>query len=672
VGHGSEDPHFKHVPGIFEEEYESFLAVPILHSSTKLGVIVLEDKRADYYTDRDIRALSAIASQLATFLEHAKILIELRSGRDKEEPAEEEGGRGSGRQRLSKSYYTGKATSAGICLGSAVVVSGNAGNDLMLHIAGEEYDESLQAFEKALEMTKSQLEEMQAHLEERLSEAGSLIFGSHLLMLSDEEFSGSMRALINQGMKPSEAISKVVGEYVELFQGSANVNVREKIHDVEDLGHRLLRNLSGKTARDGDYSNQVVVADNLLPSELVKLAAQNVEGFVIRDTGLTSHISILSRSLEIPTVLLTEDEFFNHIDDAFLIVDAFQGSIIVRPEEEVIRRYERLQKEMQAVSDESAGEVSAEEASDTCLSGDGREVQLLANINLLSDLGTARKAGTKGVGLYRSEYLFLVRNDFPPEEEQYLIYQRLMKQMDPVYFRTMDIGGDKYLSAANIQNEDNPFMGLRAIRYAIKHPQKFKPQLRALLRAGHDSSLRILFPLIAGTEDFAAAREMALEAISELEEEGIAHNANPLFGAMIELPSAAVLSGRIAEQADFLSIGTNDLVQYVLGVDRTNNQVTHLYSPYHPAVLQTLKQIADAAAEHNCPVSVCGDSAAERGMLTFFLGIGINIFSVDPRLIPRVRSFIADIDTSQAQQIAASMLAAGNTEDARACIPAAD
>jgi phosphotransferase system enzyme I (PtsP) len=668
VGRGSEDPHFKHVPGIFEEKYESFLAVPIIHSSTKLGVIVMEDERADYYTDRDIRALTAIASQLATFLEHANMLIELRQTQARHGEAEEEAG-ATGRGSLSKSYYTGKATSGGICQGWAVVVSGNAGNDLIMHIAGEEYEESMEGFERAIELTKRQLEEMQSHMEERLSEAGSLIFGSHLLMLSDEEFSGSMREHIRAGMKPSEAIGRVVNDYVHLFQKSDNVNIREKIHDVEDLGHRLLRNLSGRASKDGDYSGQIVVADNLLPSELVKLAAQNVEGFIIRGTGLTSHISILSRSLNIPTVLLSEDEFFEHIDDTYLIVDAFQGSIIIEPEQEVIERYRNLQEEMSSVTGEEAEEPAGGELSNRCTTADGEVMELLANINLLSDLESARKAGTKGVGLYRSEYLFLVRNDFPPEEEQYLIYRRLMEQMEPVFFRTMDIGGDKFLSVANIKAEENPFMGLRAIRYALEKPEAFKPQLRALLRAGSTSELRILFPLIAGLDDFICAREMTMEAVRELREEGIEHNGDPLFGAMIELPSAAMLSEELAGQADFLSIGTNDLVQYVLGVDRTNNQVTHLYSPYHPAVLKTLKQIVDAARQHDTPVSVCGDSAGDPGMLTFFLGIGIRSFSVDPRLLPQVRSHIEAIELYTAQEAAQRMLAAQNPEEAKACIP---
>jgi phosphotransferase system enzyme I (PtsP) len=242
--------------------------------------------------------------------------------------------------------------------------------------------------------------------------------------------------------------------------------------------------------------------------------------------------------------------------------------------------------------------------------------------------------------------------------------------MEPVYFRTMDIGGDKFLSVANIKREENPFMGLRAIRYALKHPEVFKPQLRALLRAGSKSSLRILFPLVAGTDDFAQAREQSLEALRELAEEGIEYNDQPLFGAMIELPSAALLSREIAAKADFISIGTNDLVQYVLGVDRTNNQVTDLYSPYHPAVLKTIREIAEAGREQECPVSVCGDSAGDPGMLTFFIGVGIRTFSVDPRLIPQVRSYISAIDTQEARQIAERMLTAGSVEAVRACVPA--
>jgi phosphotransferase system, enzyme I, PtsP len=653
VPRGSEDPNFKYVQGIFEEKYESFLAVPILQSSKKLGVIVLEDSRPDYYNKRDIRALSAIASQLATFLEHARMLIELRNTTKRKEKSQDQ-------SDTTQRFFRGRPTSSGITMGQAVLVSGSADDNLLMHVGNETYRSGETAFDEALKSTTDQLKEIQSHLDERLSEAGSLIFGSHLLMLSDEEFSGSMRTRIKNGSSAAEAIVEVVNEYVKLFLNTANANTQDKIHDVKDLGHRLLKNLAGDNVEDGDYSGQIVVARNLLPSEIVKLAAQHTEGFVVYGAGETSHISILARSLEVPTVLLTENEFYRSVDGKFLILDAYQGTLIIEPESELIDRYVALEEEMSA---QNKHQEQVENPTTICSSLDGSEIVLLANVNLLSDTKSARKAGTSGVGLYRSEYLFLVRNDFPPEEEQLLIYKKLITEMDPIYFRTLDIGGDKMLSAANIGREENPFMGLRAIRYSFKNVGVLKAQLRALLRAGAHIDLNIMFPLISGLDDFLKAKEIARTAKQELSREKLIYNAQPRFGAMIELPSAVSMVRDIAREADFLSIGSNDLVQYILGVDRTNENVADLYSVYHPAVLRAFKQIAYAGQEEDCLISVCGDAVSDPAMLTFFIGIGIRSYSVDPRMIYKVRGHISALNISEAADHAVKMLSFSTNQE---------
>ncbi len=656
VPKGSEDPNFKYVPGILEEKYESFLAVPILHTSKKLGVIILEDSRADYYSQRDIRALSTIASQLANFLENAKMLMELRKADGHTEKSEEKPKKGQGKR---KSYYNGKASSPGIAMGRTVTIS-DADEALFMQLNSNLYYKDIDSFETSVEKTKRQLEEIQAHMDEKLSEAGSLIFGSHLLMLSDTDFTGSMRSLINKGLSAPEAVVEVVNDYVKLFLQNENVYVQEKIHDVKDLGHRLLMNLSGESMEDGDYTGQIVIAKNLLPSELVKLSAQNVEGFVIYGSGVTSHVSILARSLNVPSVLLTEENLFVGDPGTFLILDGYQGAVILDPEEEVIEKYANLQEEMETRN--SATEESAQPEI-TCVTSDGSRVELLSNINLLSDVRSARKAGTGGVGLYRSEYLFLVRNDFVSEEEQQIIYRRILSEMEPVFFRTMDIGGDKKVSASMDLEEENPVMGLRASRYALKHPDIFRTQIRALLQAGVGRKLNILFPLIYGVEEFFKVKHFITQVMEELKKEGLPYNGSPKYGAMIELPSAAVTAGVIARHADFISIGTNDLVQYLLGVDRANESVEDIYNIYHPSVLRTLENIAKAAQSEKCPLSVCGDSAGDETMLMFYIGIGIRSFSVDSRMLNTVRSFISTIDTKKAEEKARRMLRAETADD---------
>ena len=647
VPKGSEDPNFKYVQGVFEEKYESFLAVPILHSAEKLGVIILEDSKPDYYTTHDIRALTTIASQLANFLENAKILMELRQEKD----ADNDNGTVEGGEPAR--FYQGKPVYEGVAIGSAVAISDTDVSALM-QPDGTVYSNEIASFEQALDLSKRQLEDIQAHMDEKLSEAGSLIFGSHLLMLSDESFAGSMRTYIKEGRSPEEAVIRVVNDYIRLFIQSENTAVQEKIHDVRDLGHRILKNLAGEAQVDGDYTGQIVVAKNLLPSELVKLGAQNVEGFVIYGSGITSHASILARSLEIPTVLVSDEEFFTRKNGERLVIDAYQGSVIAEPEEEVIDKYLRLKEEMKERRESAA---ARQDDGIECKTADGTPVELLTNINLLSDIRSAQRKGIGGVGLYRSEYLFLVRSDYVSEEEQLQIYRTILTEMDPVYFRTMDIGGDKVLPRPEGRVEHNPFMGMRGIRYALKNRNFFTSQLRALLQAGAKKPLFIMYPLVNGGEDFLEAKTLTEEVIEELKNDGLDCNVSPKYGAMIELPSAAATAGVLAEQADFLSIGTNDLVQYMLGVDRTNENVADRYSVYHPSILQTIAYIARAAEMAGCHLSVCGDSAGDEKMLRFYLGLGIRSISVDPRMIDSVRTAIRSIKREELEKEAETLLA---------------
>ncbi len=635
VPRGSEDPNFKYVEGIFEETYESFLAVPILHSQHRLGVLILEDSRPDYYNDRDKRALATIASQLATFLENAKLLLEIRKKGTAPAKVEES------LERLDqnlKEFYRGEAASPGIAIGNAVLVSGK-GSKLLMRVEPGLYKTGLDDFESSLEKTTLQLESLQQHMEDALSEVGSLIFGSHLLMLSDEEFSGSMRKLIKGGKEPAKAIEQVVNDYVTLLINSNNINIQEKVHDVKDLGHRLLKNLLNQDSDDGDYTGQIVVAKNLLPSELVKLGVQNTEGFVLYGTGMTSHISILARSLEVPVIFLSEESFFQEVENRYLIIDAFQGTVIIDPADEVEEHYFDLITHQQDQKEKQ----DREEPFTPLPLPDGTTLELLANINILSDIHAAKRYGATGVGLYRSEFLFLIRNDFPTEEEQRFIYEKLLGQTGQVTFRTFDLGGDKTLRTLSSKNENNPFLGLRSLRYSMKYRDHFITQIRAILRACTGKSARILFPLVAGVDDFLEAKAVVLQAREDLDKEKLPQSENIEIGAMIELPSAALLTEEIGKEADFLSIGTNDLVQYILGVDRTNEAVTHLFDHHHPGVKKMILQIAEGAKRANCPISVCGNSAADPEMLRFFIDAGIRSFSVDPRSFNKVKMVLQEI-----------------------------
>ncbi len=644
IARGAMDPAYKHVPGMLEEKYESILAVPIVYHNNELGVIVLEDSKPGYYTEHDIRALSTIASQLATFLENARSLLELKKGI-------KEGFKKD--LLLKQTYYKGRSVSGGIAIGKSFFLS-ETSKSKYLHAENLEYKETIEDFEIGLGKTIEQLELLQSQMDENLSEAGSLIFASHLLMISDDDFSGTIRSYIENGEKPSKAITMVVNEYIDLFSKSGNLNIQEKILDMKDLGHRLLRNLLDKTIEDGDYSGQIVVAKTMLPSELVKLAAQHTEGFVIYGVGVTSHIAILARSLELPVVFLIDADFFDLREEFVLVVDAYQGIVLINPDEALIEKY------MNNINTEES--VLNDDFLDLCKTSDGKRIKIQANINILSDSNNAIKYKAEGVGLYRSEFLFLIRNDFPSEEEQVIIYSRLLDKISDVVFRTIDIGGDKILGTFDTQ-ELNPSLGLRALRYSLKNVEDFKVQLRALLRIGSGRELKILFPLVTGVDDFKKAKEILLEAIEELENEGIEYNSNPKIGAMIELPSIVYMIDEITNDADFISIGTNDLTQYILGIDRTNEKVSDLYIPHHPSVLRALNRVAESALRNKCPISVCGDTAADPDMLEFFIGLGIKTFSVDPRMIQFVRREISRMDSRQAKIFAEEVIKMGTVKE---------
>ncbi|MCK5200418.1 MAG: GAF domain-containing protein, partial [Spirochaetales bacterium] len=364
IPRGSDDPCFKHIPGMDEEQYNSILAVPILYQSENLGVLVLEDPAFDYYDVHDIKSLQTIASQLATFLENAKTLIQLskKSGKIQKE-----------NYNLKKKFYKGKSVSEGIAIGNALYLS-TSSDGVLLTIENLNYIETKKAFKDALESSVNQLEALQAKMDENLSEAGSLIFASHLLMLSDDNFSGSIRGYIEEGEIPSKAIIRVVNEYIELFMNSNNIHVQEKILDLKDLGHRMLRNLTGDMKEEGDYSGQIIIAKELMPSELVKLAAQHTEGFILYGTGETSHISILARSLDVPVVFLTDLEFFVSGYNSLLIVDAFQSNVIIDPDSELVDKY--LNNLRHSKEEKTEKTIILDEG----ITLDGRKIKVQANI----------------------------------------------------------------------------------------------------------------------------------------------------------------------------------------------------------------------------------------------------------------------------------------------------
>jgi len=633
-------PHFKAVPDIDEEQYESFLAVPIKRGMNRIGVMVLQHRQADYFDIHDTRAIQAIASHLAATLENIEILMEIHGQREPRRIAPEKG---------DLTVVHGKAVSEGIAMGTSVVFgdrmqqlarSGNIGKG----------SDGIERFRVALSETLRQLEVLQDEVQDDLEDVASLIFSSHLLMLNDEEFSGKMEDAIRGGVSVEDAVTEVVNQYVMLFSASGNARVEEKALDVKDLGHRLLRNLEGKDDDTGDYRGQIVVATELYPSELVRVALQHVEGLILQEGGMTAHISILARSFDIPVILTSESAIFSMKSGTPMLLDGYNGIIYCDPEPRLLERFKET-------LDASTAEVDSEKIPEHTHTMCGQRVYVMANINIVHDVKAALAARADGVGLYRSEFPFIVRNNFPSEEEQYQIYRKVVGAMGEreVVLRTLDVGGDKVLPHPRLA-EANPFLGYRGIRFSLGNPDVFKEQLRAMLRAGVDSRLSIMVPMISSVDEYQSVRELVDECIGELSAEGIAHNGHPQLGAMIELPSAVETVAELSCTADFLSIGTNDLVMYTLGVDRTNDYVSGLYKHYHPAVLRSMQRILSGARKGTASVSICGNAATDPVLLPFLLGIGLRRFSVEPREIPRLKEHIGQLSVKEAEEQAARML----------------
>ncbi len=645
----SRNPLYKYIPGTHEEEFESFLAVPIRRGLSRIGALVVQHRRPDYFGRQDTRALQAIAGQLASTLENVEMLVEMRDTHDAVDAPEVD----------SVDLIACQPATDGLAVGRIVRFRDHGEEFSADWRDGVEPDAEAdeEAFARALERTDRQINAIHRELDERIADIASLIFGSHLLMLHDSEFSGEMVKAIRSGKNASEAIRGTVDRYVSILSASLNPRTRETAHDIRDLGSRLIRNLRAESDGDGDLRGAIVIAHELFPSDLVRLSAEHAEGLILTGGGTTAHLTILARSLEVPMVLARDDHIADIPEGTSVAVDAHDGRIYVNPSDAVLKTFASAQAAQGEAVEVQAGPVTTI---------DGESVTLLANVNILHDVDTAIVAGAEGIGLYRSEFPFLIRNDFPSEDEQYGIYRRIVERIPdgPIVLRTLDIGGDKvFVETQHV--EGNPFLGLRGIRFSLAHLDLFREQLRAILRAGHDRDLRILFPMIASVDEFIAARAVVHDVLEDLAQEQIAFTANPPLGVMIELPSAVECVEDLAQWADFMSIGSNDLVMYLLAVDRTNEQVEHLYEPRHPAVLRALRRTVRACDDAGIPVSICGEAGADPVIASFLVGCGLRTISADPGRLASIRETISSLSAEEARATAEALCGAASIEQVR-------
>ncbi len=645
-GNAPKNPRFKYFDNAGEEAFNSFLCVPIHSGVEQIGVLVVQHRELNHFTLFDERALKTAMTQLAGAIENARLLMELLP----ETPRPH-------RQGLPP-FIKGEPAGTGSALGKVIIPNQNR-KSLLYGSDPSEAHHTRQEFKTAVERTTQELKSLQERFARRLPESASLIFTAHFMILKDKKFTGKMEQLMDEGELPIAAVKKVARKYIDLFSASPQAYMQEKAVDVEDLSIRILSNFQAPNTREKTDKGCIVVARELYPSDILKLVADGIKGIILVGGGVTSHVTILSRSLQIPLIIADEPKLLNLPVETLLLMDATQGNIYINPDAKTLKLFTTKHR--------AEKQVKTQLMKDQTFSLDGKRITLLANINLLSEIGLAKELKAEGVGLYRTEFPFLIRTGFPSETEQFLIYKQLFDQMkgDLTTVRTLDAGGEKTLSYSGFTREANPELGLRSIRFSLKHKEVFETQIRAILRAAHGKeNIRLMFPLISSIDEFEEARQVVSDCALNLELEGIAHNNTLAVGMMIELPSVLSTMDEFAQMADFFSIGTNDFVQYMMGADRANKLVADYYIPYHPAVNRGIDTIVKAADRHGIDVSVCGEMAHDPDYIPFLLGVGIRTLSVDPQFLPSVQKTITALSLEQAANYAKRMLAQTRVREA--------
>ena len=512
-------------------------------------------------------------------------------------------------------------------------------------------------FEEALVETRKQIRQIQQTLREQTQSKDASILDAHLMVLDDRTFIEEVIVNVRRDFKNIEwVVQSASDKYASVLDAVEDDYLRERVADVKDIARRIIRNLLGTAAvSHSDFpQNHILVADDLAPSETASLPKDTVIGFATNLGSPTSHTAVMARALEIPAVVGLHDITGRVRAGCNILIDGNKGVLIINPSKVHLKEYGKLVKARRSIED-GLSSIQHEPAQ----TKDGHRITLSANAESPADVETVIHHGANGIGLLRSEFLYMASDHIMTEEEQTKIYTDIAKKLNPapLIVRTLDLGGDKFIPGQRIRKEENPFLGCRSIRVSLKYPAFFKQQLRAILRASKYGNVRIMYPMISSVSEVLDANRFLAEAKEEVKAEGCKFDENISVGVMIEIPAAALAADTIAEHVDFFSIGTNDLVQFTIAVDRGNELVAYLYEPTHPAVLKLIKMTIDAAHANGIWVGLCGQMAADPLMTGLLLGMGVDELSVNPRAVPLVKDTIRSLVFSQATELASKALA---------------
>ena len=549
--------------------------------------------------------------------------------------------------------FRGIAVSAGICRGKILVLHRARHIIARRGLADSELNEEVGRFEKSLVQTRQQILEIQGKVLETLSSKEADIFEAHLLMLEDRVLVDEVIKMVrDQKVNADFAFHTVAERYVTALVSANDEYLRERANDMRDLTARVLDNLL-EVEDEFDLRHLaepcILVSHDLSPSTTAQLDKKFVLGFATDIGGQTSHTAIMARSLGIPAVVGLQSVSQELDSGDYALLDGYNGTVIVNPTDQTLFEYGQLAK-IKASLAEKLREIQQQPA----VTLDGKFIHLSANIEDQNDIESVLAHGAEGVGLFRTEYLFISRESLPTEEEQYQSYRKVATALkpNPVIIRTLDLGGDKFASHLQLAKEVNPFLGWRAIRFCLAQPELFRAQLRAILRASAEGNVKMMYPMISGLEELNQANALVEKCRAELRAEGLPFDEKMEIGAMIEIPSAALIADVLAPRVKFFSIGSNDLIQYTLAADRTNEKVSHLYEPTHPAIIRLIKTTVDAAHRHNIWAGVCGEVAGDPVLAPLLIGLGVDELSAAPTLVAQVKYIVRRLKSNETQGLA--------------------
>ena len=553
--------------------------------------------------------------------------------------------------KINTKLMQGIGASPGIAIGQVRITDRSRVVVLERAVAKEEVPEEIERFRSALAKAKEDLKILKKHLAVDKGEEHLYVIDTHLLILEDGMLIRETLGFIENDLINAEAaLKKTLRKFQAFFAEIEDEYLRERCGDVETVVERILRNMAGKSQEslNAGEGQTIIVAHDLSPSDVLQINKTKVIGFVTDLGGKTSHSAILARALEVPAVVGMERITQEIVDGDILIIDGATGVVVINPDKDTFQDYLRRKQHYEYLESEllKIRDLPAETL-------DGHRVVLKGNVEFLEEIPSLKNHGAEGIGLYRTEMLFFNREGPPGEEEQFETYSAVVKAMapQPVTIRTLDVGGDKFVADLNLDDEMNPALGLRAIRLSLRQPEIFKPQLRAILRASALGKVRIFFPMISGVGEIRAVKAILEEAKEELRNEGVTFDEWIKIGIMVEIPSAVIIADLLAREVDFFSVGTNDLIQYSLAIDRTNEHLSSLYEPLHPAVLRSLKMVVDAAHAAGIDSCICGEMAGEAEYLPILLGLGFDELSMNAVSILRVKKILRRCSKSEAEKL---------------------